>query len=112
MCTHPLITHLRNRRTYNLQRAIDLVPEDHVLLILGDFNAQVGSGCPDLGDHQWTNVRGIHGVGKMNKNGAISLSFCALNCLSIMTTYFEKRDMHKYTWQHPGSKIWHCIDIL
>ena len=38
--------------------------------------------------------------------------YCALNCLSIMNTYFEKRDVHKYTWQHPGSKLWHCIDRI
>jgi len=23
---------------------------------------------------------------------------------------YEKMDMHKYAWQHPGSKMWHCID--
>ena len=30
----------------------------------------------------------------MNENGAMLLSFCALNCLSIMNTFFEKRDVH------------------
>ena len=73
------------------------MPEDHLLLVLGDFNVRVGSGCHDRGDHRWTGVRGIHDVGKMNENGAILLSFCALNCLSIMNTYFEKHDVHKYT---------------
>ena len=96
----------------DLQRAIDLVPEDHLLLVLGDLNVRVGSGSPNRGDHQWTSVRGIHGVEKMNENGAMLLSFCALNCLSIMNTYFEKRDVHKYTWQHPSSKVQHCIDYI
>ena len=29
-----------------------------------------------------------------------------------MNTFFEKRSIYKYTWQHPGSKKWHCIDYI
>ena len=46
----------------------------------------------------------------MNESGEALLSFCALNELVIMNTTFEKKDIHKYTWEHPGSKKWHCID--
>ena len=48
----------------------------------------------------------------MNESGAVLLSFCALHCLSIMNTYFEKHDVYKYTWQHLGSMPWHCIDYI
>ena len=48
----------------------------------------------------------------MNESGAVLISFCTLNCLSIMKTYFEKCDVHKYTWQDPGSKLWHCIEFI
>ena len=51
-------------------------------------------------------------MGKMNESGEALLSFCALNELVIMNTTFEKKDIHKYTWQHPGSKKWHCIDYV
>ena len=34
----------------------------------------------------------------------------ALNGLSVMNTWFEKRDIYKYTWQHPSSKRWHYIN--
>ena len=40
------------------------------------------------------------------------LSWCALNSLVVMNTMFEKKNIHKYTWQHPGSKQWHCIDYI
>ena len=70
-----------------------MVPKDHLLLILGDFNLRVRCSCPDSGDHWWTGVRGNYGVGKMNKNGVILLPFCALNCLSIMNTCFEKHNV-------------------
>jgi len=29
-----------------------------------------------------------------------------------MNTQFEKRDIYKYTWQHPGSKRWYCINYI
>jgi hypothetical protein len=48
----------------------------------------------------------------MNDAGADLLSFCALNELTIMNTCFEKKEIHKFTWQHPRSKQWHCIDYV
>ena len=39
-------------------------------------------------------------------------SWCALNSLAVMNTMFEKKNIHKYIWQHPGSKQWHCIDYI
>ena len=44
-------------------------------------------------------------MGKMNGAGADLLSFCALNELTIMNTYLEKKEIHKFTWQHPGSIV-------
>lgn len=29
-----------------------------------------------------------------------------------MNTMFVKKNIHKYTWQHLGSKKWHCIDYV
>jgi len=29
-----------------------------------------------------------------------------------MNTCFKKKNIHKYTWQHPGNKQWHCIDYV
>ena len=73
---------------------MDTVPEDH-LLVLGDFNARVGSGCSELEKHQWV---GVSEVGEMNdESRKVLLSFCALDCLSIMNTCFEKHDVFKYT---------------
>ena len=54
-------------------------------------------------------VQGVHGTGKINE---ALLNFCALNEVTITNTFFEKKAIHKNTWQHPGSKKWHCIDYL
>ena len=98
----------------DLQRTLDGVAKDDVLLLLGDFNAGVGSSERQTGTvtSNWNGVKGCHGVGKMNESGEALLSFCAVNELVIMNTTFEKRNIHKYTWQHPGSKKWHCIDYV
>ena len=94
----------------DLQSVIDGVAED-VLMIVGDFNARVGS-CKRQEEDMWNGVRGCHGVGQINKSGEALLSWCALNNLAVIYTMFEKKDIHKYTWQHPTSKQWHCIDYI
>ena len=40
------------------------------------------------------------------------LEFCALNQLTIMNTWFQKRDHHLTTWKHPATKQWHMIDYV
>ena len=58
-------------------------------------------------------VLGPHGLGVVNEAGQQFLSFCASNQLAIMNTMFEKKNaQHKATWQHAGSKRWHCIDYV
>ena len=54
----------------------------------------------------------MFGVGKINESGELLLSFCALNQLCVMNTMFEKKRIQQYTWQHPGTKNWHCIDYV
>ena len=95
----------------DLQDTLDGVSEQDLLLIVGDLNARVGSTERGGSSVSWPGVRGVHGVGKVNEAGAELLS-CALNELTIMNTHFKKKNIHKFTWQHPGSKQWHCIDYV
>ncbi len=57
-------------------------------------------------------MRGQHSVGQVNVNGEALLSWYAQNGLAVMNTMFQKKRIHQYTWQHPGSKQWHCIDYI
>ena len=93
----------------DVQMVIDKVPEKDFLMIVGDWNARVGS---QLNDDQWEGVLGKHGFGRVNVAGLFLLSFCSANNLSIMNSFFEKKNIHKQTWQHPGTKAWHCIDFV
>ena len=77
---------------------------------VGDFNARVGS--LKEGREEWKGVIGAHGLGEVNSNGQTLLSFCAKNDLTIMNTCFKKKKWYKGTWQHAGTKKWHCIDYV
>ena len=90
----------------DLQTTLDGICERDVLMIVCNFNPRVGSSERRNKDRTWSAVRGPHGLGKMIEAGAGLLSFCALN------THFEKKQIHKQTWQHPGSKKWHCIEYV
>ena len=67
-------------------------------------------GSRTSGDDWSLNVRGPHGLEEANDAGKELLSFLSLNEATICNTWFEKKDIHKSTWQHPKSKKWHCID--
>ena len=90
-----------------LRDVIHSVPVKDKLLILGDFNAWVGSN-----QLAWPGVLGTHGHGKENSNGLLLLSLCAEENLVITNTIFEHQEAHKVTWMHPRSKHWHVLDYI
>ena len=88
-----------------LNEVIKEVPAANKLLLLGDFNARVGT------DYEsWDGVLGHHGVGNENTNGTMLLSLCTRHQLTITNTLFNQEEQFITTWMHPGSKRWHLID--
>ena len=86
---------------------ISAAPRTDKLILLGDFNARVGT------DHQtWEGVIGSEGVGKCNSNGLLLLRKCDRHELLITNTVFRLPTRRKTTWMHPGSKHWHLIDYV
>ena len=80
-----------------LQDLLELTPKKHVLLIIGDWNAKVGS-------------QEIHGVtttfdlGIQNKAGQRLTEFCQENQLVIANTLFQQHKRRLYTWTSPDGQ--------
>ena len=90
----------------DLQAAIAKVPKGDMLLVIGDFNARVGT------DQHLTSryVVGPYAVDEINENGKHLVDFCSINNLIICNTFFQHKPVHQMSWMHPGSKKWHMID--
>ena len=90
------------RKLHNLLQQID---SKYKLLILGDFNANVGRDF-----ELWNGDVGRHGIGNCNDNGRLLLEFCSEHQHVIINTLFQKKDLIKATRRHPRSKHWHLLD--
>jgi len=60
--------------------------------MLGDMNAKVGGSEQD-------GVVGQFGVPGMNTNGECLVEMCAERGLICVNTWFQKKMIHKYTWE-------------
>ena len=83
----------------DLQQALSPIPSNEPYILLGDFNARVGS-RGSAGD-VWGSP---HGYGELNDAGKELLAFLCANEATLCNTWFSKKDIHKQTWQHPKSK--------
>ena len=90
-----------------LQRALSEIRKEDKIILLGDFNARVGTDS-----EIWGGVIGRNGIGKMNSNGLRLLTLCSEYNLTITNTVFRMKNRYKTSWQHPRSKHWHLLDYV
>ena len=115
--TYPSSREMKEAFYNDLQQALSEIPSQDTYVVLGDFNARVGSrndsadeNVDDDASGQSSNVLGPHGHGELNEAGKELLSFLSINEATVCNAWYQKKGIHKATWQHPGSKKWHCID--
>ena len=82
-----------------LQDALLLIPSDECFVMLGDFNALVGSRGAD--DECWYE-RGPHGYGEPNEAGKELLSFLSTNEATVCNSWFQKSVTYR---SRPGSTL-------
>ena len=86
----------------DLQDTLNNIHSTDLLLMLRDLNARVGQRNRD--SDVWSNVLGHFGIDNINQAGEDLLSFCNLNQLSMMNTWFQKKANHFGAWTHPATK--------
>ena len=77
-----------------LREVLRSIPKEDKIVLMGDFNAHVGT------DNDTLNCLGKFRVGKMNSNGLLLLELCEEFDLSISSTCFKHKDNHITTWMH------------
>ncbi|BHF59645.1 hypothetical protein SprV_0100260600 [Sparganum proliferum] len=91
----------------DLHALLATVSKADKLIVLGDFNARVGT------DHTaWRGVLGPHGLRGSNDNGLLLLRTCAEHRLILTNTFFCLPEREKATWRHPRSRQWHLLDYV
>ena len=76
-----------------LQSLTSAIPPHDITVILGDLNAVSGTARQGF-----ESVVGNYGSGTANNNSTRLLSLCAANRLSILGSWFSRKDIHRHTW--------------
>ena len=93
---------------YNkLQKVTEKVGRKETLIIMGDLNARVGKDS-----EVWGSVIGRHGEAVRNESGEQLLRFCAVNEMLVANSWYQHREIHKYTWVCPGRELRSIIDYF
>ena len=90
-----------------LQEQIDKTPRHDILILMGDFNAKVGSD-----NAGYESCMGKEGVGDRNNNGERFADMCLENGLVIGGTVFQHKNIHKLTWNSPDGRTRNQIDHI
>ena len=88
-----------------LQDLLELTPPKDVLLVIGDWNAKVGS-------HKTPGVTGKFGLGVQNETRQRLIEFCQENTLVIANTLFQQHKRILYTWTSPDGQHQNQIDYI
>ena len=89
----------------DLHRIIEDVPKSDTLIVLGDFNAQLGT------EDYFRNVTGKYTLHEItNVNGEMLCQLAVLNRLEVMSTQFQHKKIHKGTWISPDQNTLTQID--
>nr|KAG5693732.1 hypothetical protein BaRGS_002115 [Batillaria attramentaria] len=90
-----------------LQTVIDRGGAKDMTILMGDFNAKIGSDNTGYED-----TMGTHGLGQMNENGERFADFCALSQLVMGGSIFPHKRIHKATWRSPDHVTENQIDHI
>lgn len=88
-----------------IQDLISTDNADEQLIVMGDWNAEIGEG----GDGKEV---GQFGLGKRNERGARLVEFAKKNKLVVTNTCYQQHARRRYTWQSPGDRARYQLDYI
>nr|VZI48832.1 unnamed protein product [Spirometra erinaceieuropaei] len=97
----------RDKFYEDLHALLATVSKADKLIVVGDFNARVGTGHT-----AWRGVLGPHGLRGSNDNGLLLLRTYAEHRRILTNTFFCLPEREKATWRHPRSRQWHLLDYV
>ncbi|KAF2898045.1 hypothetical protein ILUMI_08130 [Ignelater luminosus] len=89
----------------NLNQLLDTIGSRKEIVILGDFNAHVGSKTNDP-------VVGPYGENNLNDNGSRLIAITCQHSLQIKNEFFKHKDIHKFTWTQSTLQRKSIIDVV
>ena len=89
----------------NLQDLLELIPQNDILCIIGDWNAKVGS-------QETPRLTGRFDLGIRNETGQRLIEFCQEHALVIANTFFQQHKRRLYTWTSPDGQHRNQIDYI
>jgi exonuclease III len=105
--TEDKIDDIKDRFYEELEQVFDKLPKYHMNILLGDFNAKVDR--EDIFDPTIGN-ESLHEIS--NNNGVRVVKFATSKNLTVKSTMFPHRNIHKFTWTSPDGKTHNQIDHI
>jgi endonuclease/exonuclease/phosphatase family metal-dependent hydrolase len=105
--TEDKIDDTKDRFYEELEQVFDKLPKYHINTLLGDFNAKVGREDifkPTIGNEN------VHAIS--NDNGVKVVNFATSKNLTVKSTMFPHRNIHKFTRTTPEGKTHNQIDHI
>ncbi|XP_023946281.2 LINE-1 reverse transcriptase homolog [Bicyclus anynana] len=90
-----------------LEEAHNLLRNCRNIMVIGDFNAKIGK--PKCNESL---IMGKFGYGVRNSRGERLVQYALEYKLSIMNTYFNKKNSRKWTWISPDGKTKNELDFI